>query len=125
MTTHQPEPLLWLDDHRGIYIPRDFAGSFADRAKSVSGVSDEDWAILEAGPDHELYWDTWTEVEQDAVITDENGTEFTIYQEGACWLIPKGMEWSDSDDFFVWPSDYDDEEEDDTDDGDPEQDPAR
>lgn len=107
----KPEPLLWLDDHRGIYIPRDFANSFADRAKSVTGVSDEDWAILEAGPDHEYYWDTWTEVERDAVITDENGVKFTIFQDGACWLIPEGMEWSDQDEFFIWPSDDEDDED--------------
>ena len=53
----KPEPLLWLSDARGIYIPRDFASSFADRAKSVSGVTDEDWAILEEGPDHDWYWE--------------------------------------------------------------------
>ena len=64
--------LLWLSDARGVYIPRDFANSFADRAKTVSGVSDEDWTILERGPDYEdetgqtvcneSYWDagpTW------------------------------------------------------------------
>ena len=103
-----PEPLLWLNDSRGQYIPRDFALSFANREKSVSGVSDEDWAILEAGPDHEFYWDTWSDVENNAVITDEDGVKWCIYQNGDCWLIPEGMEWSDKDDFFVWPSKSDD-----------------
>ena len=46
--------LLWLLDARGIYIPRDFATSFADRSKSVSGVDAEQWAILENGPDEEM-----------------------------------------------------------------------
>lgn len=106
----KPEPLLWLDDHRGIYIPRDFARSFADRAKSVTGVTDADWEVLEAGPDHEFYWDTWSDVEGNAVVTDDNGVKFTVHQDGACWLIPEGMEWSDKDEFFVWPSEDDEEE---------------
>ena len=105
--------MLWLDDHRGIYIPRDFATNFADRAKSVSGVSDEEWAILEAGPDHESYWGTWADVCDSATVTDDNGVEYSVYQDGACWLVPAGMEWSDQDDFFVWPSDDDDDEDED------------
>ena len=51
--TKRPEMLLWLSDARGVYIPRDFAKSFADRAKHVSGVSEEDWTILELGPDYQ------------------------------------------------------------------------
>jgi len=100
---NKPQPMLWLSDARGQYIPRDFASSFADRAKYVTGVSDEDWTILEAGPDHEHYWDAWQEVEQKARITDSDGNAFTIYQDSDCWLIPVGMDWSDKDDWFVWP----------------------
>ena len=101
----KPDMLLWLSDARGVYIPRDFATSFADRAKSVSGVTDEQWAILEAGPDDEFYWDVWTEVEDSAVITDEKGVEYRIHLDGDCWLVPEGMEWSDEEQTFVWPSD--------------------
>lgn len=50
----KPDMLLWLSDARGVYIPRDFAMSFADRAKSVTGVSDEDWETLEKGPDERV-----------------------------------------------------------------------
>ena len=109
MTNPQPELLLWLSDARGIYIPRDFARSFADRAKSVRGVSDTDWAILEAGPDHESYWDTWNDVCDWAQITDHNGHEFTVYQDGDCWLVPKGMEWNDEGHGWQWPSDEGDD----------------
>ena len=107
----RPEPLLWLDDHRGIYIPRDFANSFSDRATAVSGVDAETWKILEAGPDHEFYWDAWHDVLNDATVTDD-GTTYTVYQDGACWLIPAGMEWSDSNEFFVWPDEDENEDED-------------
>ena len=112
MTVNKPEPMLWLNDSRGQYIPRDFANSFADRSKSVTGVNAEQWAILEHGPDggmdseegpNEFYWDVWAEVCDRAIVTDENGVKYSVYQEGDCWLIPKGMEFSDETGFFVWP----------------------
>lgn len=102
----RPEPLLWLNDIRGQYIPRDFAGSFSDRAKALTGVSDDDWAILEAGPEHDLYWDVWDDVLRDATITDEKGQTYTLHQDGDLWLIPTGMAWSDGDDWFTWEEDY-------------------
>jgi sarcosine oxidase gamma subunit len=98
---------LWLSDARGQYIPQAFAKSFDDRAKRVTGVSAEDWAILDAGPEHESYWDAWAQVEQDARITDVDGTVFTIWQDGDCWLVPQGMQWDDDKETYVWP----DEEE--------------
>jgi hypothetical protein len=101
--------LLWLSDARGIYIPRDFAKSFGDRDKHVSGVSAEEWAVLDAGPDHADYWDVWCEVEANAVITDDAGNKFTVHQDGDCWLVPIGMEWSDEKDTFVWPNEDEDE----------------
>jgi hypothetical protein len=101
--TDRPEPLLWLSDARGQYIPRDFADSFTDRNKNVVDVSAEDWAILDAGPDHEHYWDTWSDVEQSARVIDDNGVEYTLYQDGDLWLIPKGMEWDDEADGWRWP----------------------
>lgn len=106
----KPEMKLWLSDARGQYIPRDFATSFVDRAKHVTGVLDDDWAVLETGPDHDDYWDTWSEVEQNAVITDENGVKYSIYNNGDCWLIPDGMEWSDKEDGFVWPGESEETE---------------
>lgn len=100
---NKPDMILWLSDARGVFIPRDFAKSFSDRAKNVKGVSEENWAILEAGPDHEWYWEAWTEVENDAIITDENGVEYTVWQSGDCWLVPKGMEWDEELDGYKWP----------------------
>ena len=109
MTT-RPEMLLWLSDARGICIPRDFAASFADRAKSVSGVSDEDWSILEAGPDHEWYWEAWAKVCDNAKVTDDKGNAYFVYQDGDCWLVPVGMEWnwSEAGDWFQWPREDED-----------------
>ena len=97
------EPMLWLSDARGVYIPRDFANSFADRSKHVQGVSAEDWAVLETGPDHEWYWEAWVNVCDNAIVTDNDGVRFRVHQDGDCWLIPEGMEWSEENDFYMWP----------------------
>lgn len=103
--TGKPDMMLWLDDHRGVYIPRDFANCFNDRAKHVSGVSNEDWQILESGPDNEQYWEAWNDVCDNAIVTDENGVKFRLYQDGALWLIPEGMEWNDDTESFDYPED--------------------
>jgi hypothetical protein len=101
---NKPEPLLWLNDARGIYIPRDFVQSIY--RKNVPDVSDEDWAILNTGPEHELYWDAWDAVLSDAVVHDETG-DYRLYQDGDLWLVPVGMVWNEETDFFEWPNDDD------------------
>ena len=108
MTT-KPEPMLWLSDARGQYIPRDFATSFSDRAKHVTGVSATGWAILEAGPDHGDYYEAWCDVLQYARITNDDGVVFTVHQDGDVWLIPLGMEWDYESDWFSWPKEESDE----------------
>ena len=103
----KPDMLLWLDSNRGVYIPRDFARSFADRDASVSGVTSEQWAILEQGPDspsNESYWDVWSEVLDSAIVTDEKGVKYRVYQDGDCWLIPEGMAYNEKTDTFEWPT---------------------
>lgn len=77
---------LFADSNRGVYIPQYFAESVM--RELVSGVSDNEWATLEAGPDHEFYWDTWNDVEQNAVLKDKNGKTWKLYHEGDLWLIP-------------------------------------
>jgi hypothetical protein len=108
MTKPKPETLLWLSDARGIYIPRDFANSFTDRAKHVAGVADDNWTILEAGPDHEHYWEAWDVVLTNATVTDNNGHTYTLHQDGDLWLIPDGMEWNHETENYQWPAEPDD-----------------
>ena len=66
-------------------------------------MSDEDWAIVEAGPDHEYYWDTWDTVLANAQVTDENGVQYTLDQDGDLRLVPVGMEWSEENECWQWP----------------------
>ena len=93
--------ILLLSDARGQYIPRDFAREV--KRECVSGISADEWETLEAGPDHEWYWETWNDVERNAVITDSTtGIQYHIMQDGDCWLIEKGAEYDDAtDEYYV------------------------
>jgi hypothetical protein len=110
MPKTKPEPILYASDARGIYIPQHFAQTIAQRA--LTGVSAEDYAVLEAGPDHEHYWDVWEDVLREAVVTDEGGQKFALYQDGDLWLIPEGMEWNDNEEWFFWSDENPDGEHD-------------
>jgi hypothetical protein len=127
---------LFLDDHRGVNIPRDFAECI-DPAYWF-GISDEDLAIL-ADPDGEFYWETWDMVtesavaflpvgagfdaatmsamslakesdragdvaKRDEILAGLPGVRWSLYHDGALWVVPDGMEWDDASEWFVWPS---------------------
>ena len=81
---------LFASDHRGIYIPQFFAQAVFREA--VQGVSDEQYAVLEAGPDHEHYWDVWDEVLGAAVINHPVLGACTLWQDGDLWVVPAGQE---------------------------------
>lgn len=87
------ESELLFDSNRGVYIPQHFAQEI--RREMVSGVSADDFAVLESGPDHEWYWDTWNDVEQNAVLTKPDGSRWILYQDGDVWLVPEDAEWPD------------------------------
>lgn len=92
------DAILYADSARGVYIPQYFAESVV--RESVSGVSDEDWTILESGPDHEWHWETWESVLNNARVTRaSDGQVFVLYQDGDLWLVP--VEWSPEDDAWI------------------------
>ena len=80
------DSVLLLDGNRGIYIPQAFAETM--NRDHISGVSPEQWAILEAGPYHEWYWETWADVESGAVLFDPDHGEMYLHQDGDLWAIP-------------------------------------
>lgn len=89
------EPELFCDGASGIYIPQRFATEIA--REKVTGVSEEDYATLERGPEEEGYWETWENVVCNAKITTSDGTTWFLWQDGDLWVVPKGYE---NDDFF-------------------------
>lgn len=80
--------ILYASDRHGIYIPQYFAESI--KRDCVTGVSSEEWRILESDPmECEFYWDVWNDVEQRAIVTSpETGQEYRLYQDGDLWLVP-------------------------------------
>ena len=68
---------LVIDGCHGIYIPQIFAQKFPE------WLDDEEKAILLAGPEHELYWETWDEVtsreyEDRAIYLSQSGDVFIL-----------------------------------------------
>jgi len=78
--------ILYANNARGVYIPQYFAESIV--RECLSGVSEEDMRILLDGPDHEQYWDAWCDVCDNAILTDEQGVTFNLYQDGDLWIVP-------------------------------------
>lgn len=80
--------ILFADSNRGQYIPQHFAQAI--KRECVEGVTADDWAILDAGPDHEWYWETFDSVESNALVRDpESGISYRLYQDGDLWLVPE------------------------------------
>lgn len=78
---------LFADSNRGVYIPQYFAQSV--RRDLVTGISDEDYKVLEAGPTHESYWDAWADVLDNASLKNPKLGECYLYQgEGDLWVVP-------------------------------------
>ena len=75
---------LLLADNRGTYIPQHFAEDF-DMAEWH--VSEDDAAILRAGQDHELYWETWDSALQSARYTSDDGRIYSLYQDSDLFAI--------------------------------------
>ena len=70
---------ILLNDHRGIYIPRDFVNYFDEW-----NISKENIECLKKGPnpDNDHYWDTWSDVLNEAYFIDKNGNRWQLYQDG-------------------------------------------
>lgn len=100
-TTEKAQTLLLASDSHGIYIPQYFAKTIDHSL--VAKVSDADWADLLAGPDSDTYWDTWSDVLDCAELTDRNGNEYSLHQDGDLWAVPAGMEWNETRNCFEYP----------------------
>jgi hypothetical protein len=86
--------ILYASDSRGVFIPQYFAESV--NRGCLSGVTDSDMETLLSGPDTDWYWEAWDSVIDSAVVTDQHGQRWTLYQDGDLWLLPEG--WTPDDD---------------------------
>lgn len=78
-----------LSDSLGIYLPQEFAESFDLKEWGIDDPEVEE--ILLEGPDHELYWEVWDEVIQDAHFT-KDGEEWGLYQDGDLFAFRTDVE---------------------------------
>ena len=72
---------LFADSARGIYIPQHFAESH--NPEHWTGINPEDLAILKTGPEHDQYWDAWSDTLDNAETTDGG----KLHQDGDLWVI--------------------------------------
>ena len=73
--------ILLLSDARGVYIPRDFA---TECEPLEWGIDNDTVKILEAGPEHEQYWDAWDAV-LDCAEREVDGNRYRLLQDGDLW----------------------------------------
>lgn len=90
-TRKEAERELLFDGLWGVYIPQRFAQEI-DRSR-VRGVSQSDYEILEAGPDHDDYWDVWDHVVREAVLTLADGTDVVLDEDGDVFYRARGAEY--------------------------------
>lgn len=100
--------ILLFDGARGIYIPQNFAEEMI--LSKWQNVDQEQIDILKQGPEHELYWQIWDEITQNAVHVDDNGYEWRLHQDGDVWVYCEKLmtaeqkynffEGADEDEFF-------------------------
>lgn len=79
---------LLIDSAHGVYIPQVFANIYGFL------LDPKDVEILKQGPDHEWYWDTWSNViDRDYAI---NGRGVTIVQseDGDVWAMPTALQYT-------------------------------
>lgn len=84
----------FLDSARGIYIPQNFAESIS--LDDWTGIDKSDFEILLSGPDHEDYWDAWTQVLDNA----ESKCGATLYQNGDLFLVYRDKALSDLNEYL-------------------------
>lgn len=93
ITTKEPE--LLVDSHHGIYIIQFFCQQYAPYITNIDKVK-EDLDICLAGPDHEDYYDAWSNLIDNVEFTNDKGEKYTIgnlEDEGDLWAIPEGYEF--------------------------------
>lgn len=78
---------LILDEHRGIYIPRDFASTIQHEfIKDYEKFADDLSICL--NPDHEYYWEAWQNILDNMQINlMGDGVYYSLYQDGDLFAV--------------------------------------
>ena len=92
----KPEPFLVLLDTNGIYIPQMWCNDVTEEQASQINIDWTDVQTCQAGPDHELYWDSWTAILDNAEMKDSDGVLWTLHQDGDLWQVPSTFVFPES-----------------------------
>ena len=87
ITKYPDDITLFLDDARGIYLPRDFAESI----NREYIINREKWEndldfLARSAPESNFFWDTWQDVLDGLKVKIGRRTYF-FYQDGPVWMI--------------------------------------
>lgn len=75
---------ILADSSRGIYIPK----HFAEACPNWSGIDQEQYRILNRGPNNVHYWDTWEQVLNNAYYIEEStGRKFQLHHDGDLFAL--------------------------------------
>ncbi len=106
-TRREAKREILFDEASGVYIPRRFAREIdRERCTFDTKFGDNgpeqlsDWAILEAGPDHEHYWEVWDDVLRDCELTMDDGTKVRLEQDGSVFYVEVGAELCEYEDKY-------------------------
>ena len=72
---------LLITDAAGQYVPQQFAENFTGW-----GILPADFQVLMQGPEHQEYWDVWSDVLNYATIEHE-GISYRLHQDGDLWAL--------------------------------------
>lgn len=87
---NHPSIVILADECHGINCPK----VALEGLTCKHNISDEDIEII-SQPDHAHYWDTWDELLNSAVLELEDGTKYTLYQDGTVYALIEGFYESD------------------------------
>ena len=105
------EPFVFMGNNRGQYLPQNFAEWALlnpDNVQNFDKLEEDFRYLVTAGVEGDAYWDTWTHIEDEIIVLDNNQVSWEVYMnEGDCWLVPKGFdpglpENEDWREFFNW-----------------------
>lgn len=80
--------MLLVGDSYGIYIPQTFL-EFAH--PDWAGIKAGDAMIIGKGPEHEHYWDAWTEILNNATFTTITEHTYRLHQDGDLWMYCEAL----------------------------------
>jgi hypothetical protein len=80
---------ILVNDHHGVYSGQFYMEAYG---QSTSGIDDETRASLLEGPGHVHYDESCSDLEDNGVLTDDSGKEWTLaWRDGGLFAVDGGL----------------------------------